>query len=222
MSTESGGKANYYKKAILLVVALIIAGFAAFNVLPYVVVSLPPDSWTLAKSDVIIVLGTPATREGKAGPTMRERVLKGVEIFKQGYASNLIFTGAAAHNSHVEATVMSQLAQSEGVSPDHIVEEREAKNTYQNAFYSVKIMRDHNWRSAIVVSSPAHVRRANFIFSQYPIKYCVVECKNPAELSPWMLFLSDQRDKSSLLGTVFSGKAKTIGLTAEQVKEISK
>lgn len=222
MSTGSGGSLSFYKKAILLVVSLVVIGFAAFNLLPLIVVQLPADSWTLKNSDVIIVLGTPATRDGKAGPTMRERVLKGVELFKQGYAPNLIFTGAAAHNPHIEAEVMSQLAQSQGVTPDHIITENFAKNTYQNAFYSVKIMREHNWSSAIIVSSPAHVRRANFIFSQYPIKYCVVECKNPEEVSPWLLFLSDQRDKGTLLGTVFSGKAKIIGLTAEQVKEISK
>ncbi len=213
---------NLFKKAILVVVALIMLGFVTFNVLPLIVVSLPAESWQLVKSDVIIVLGTPATRDGKPSPIMRERVLKGVQLFKNGFAPNLIFTGAAAHNPHIEAEIMSRLAQSEGVSAERIVTENFAQNTYQNAFNSVKIMRQHNWNSAIIVSSPAHVRRANFIFSQYPIKHCVVECKNPVEVSPWTLLLQDQRDKGSLLGTVFSGHAKTFGLTAEQIKELDK
>lgn len=221
VGSDSKRGLTFFKKAILFIIALIILGFAAFNALPLIVVSLPTNSWQLVKSDVIIVLGTPATRDGQPSPTMRERVLKGVELFKKGFAPNLIFTGAAAHNPHIEAEVMSQLAQSEGVPAGHIITENFAQNTYQNAFNSVKIMREHNWNSAVIISSPAHVRRANFIFSHYPIKYCVVECKSPAEVSQWMLFLQDQRDKGTLLATVFSGRAKTIGLTAEQIKELA-
>lgn len=59
---------NLFKKAILVVVALIMLGFVTFNVLPLIVVSLPAESWQLVKSDVIIVLGTPATRDGKPSP----------------------------------------------------------------------------------------------------------------------------------------------------------
>ena len=133
--------------------------------------SLPLSNTSAAHFDTIIVLGYPARKDGTPRPEMRERVVEGVREYKAGVAPHMILTGGAAHNDYVEADVMAALARSQGVPADAIFEDRQAKDTIQNAFYSVQIMETHGWHSAEVVSSDSHLRRASLIFAHFPIDW---------------------------------------------------
>lgn len=53
-----------------------------------------------------------------------------------------------------------------GVPPDAIVVETQSRNTYENAVNSAEIIRDRGWRSAILVTSGAHMPRALAAFSK--------------------------------------------------------
>jgi uncharacterized SAM-binding protein YcdF (DUF218 family) len=130
------------------------------------------------KFDVILVLGNPAKSDGSIGPLARSRVLKGIEQYRAGVAPVLLLTGGAVANQFVEANVMRNFAVSQGVPPDAVFAEGQARNTIQNAWYSWKIMQAHRWNSAVVVSSPSHLRRARLIFNHYPFA-----CR--LESAPW-------------------------------------
>jgi uncharacterized SAM-binding protein YcdF (DUF218 family) len=119
----------------------------------------------------LIVLGYPAFPDGTPRPEQRERVLEGVREYRAGVAPRIIMTGGAAHNHYVEAHVMAQLAESQGVPADAIIEEGQAHDTIQNAYYSVAIMQAHGWHSAEVVSSHSHLPRASLIFAHFPIAW---------------------------------------------------
>ncbi|MGA9718276.1 MAG: YdcF family protein, partial [Acidobacteriaceae bacterium] len=128
-----------------------------------------------------IVLGYPAKSDGTPRPEMRERVLEGVREYRAGVAPRLILTGGAARNHYVEAHVMAELAEAQGVPASAVIEEGQAKDTIQNAYYSVEIMRAHGWHSADVVSSPSHLRRASLIFAHFPITWRMHAAPWPAE-----------------------------------------
>lgn len=133
--------------------------------------SLPLSNTATTQFDTIIVLGYPAEEDGTPRPEMRERVMEGVREYRAGVAPRLIMTGGAAHNRYVEAHVMAQFAESQGVPASDIIEEGQAKDTIQNAYYSVQIMQKHGWHSAEVISSDSHLRRASLIFSRFPIEW---------------------------------------------------
>lgn len=118
--------------------------------------------------DTIIVLGYPAKDDGTISPDERERVLEAIREYKAGIAPSLIMTGGPAHNRFVEAHVMAAFAVTQGVPASAIIEEREARNTIQNIFYSSEIMRSRNWHSAEVITSSAHVSRAAMILQAFP------------------------------------------------------
>ncbi len=139
---------------------------------------------------------------------------------KAGFAPRLIMTGAAAHNKFVEADVMADEAIAEGVFHLSIVKEPKALNTYQNAFNSYQIMKTYHWNSAIIVSSPEHLLRANYIFSHYPIRYYMSPCDEPAEVSWWKRLEFDQREKFFLLADIVLNKGITLGLKPEQAKDM--
>ena len=90
-------------------------------------------------------------------------------------------------NQFVEAQVMQQFAQSQGVPASAIFAEGQSRNTIQNAYYSYKIMQAHDWNSALVVSSPSHLRRASLIFSHYPLAWQMHAAPWPADFPLWKL-----------------------------------
>jgi uncharacterized SAM-binding protein YcdF (DUF218 family) len=161
----------------LVVVALIIAAF--------VYQAIPSHNTALTHFDTIIVLGTPANADGTPSPEQRDRTLEGVREFKAGIAPHLILTGGPAHNQFVEAHVMAGLAIAQGVPPSAVIEEDQAQNTVQNIFYSERIMAQHDWTSAEVVSSPSHLPRTALILEHFPISWRTHAAPWPPEYTFW-------------------------------------
>lgn len=97
------------------------------------------------KADVIIILrGDPV------------RTQFGISLYHQGYAPYILFT------SSTEA--LKEQAIGENVPEKAIILDPHARNTYENAIYSKALMGQYNLRSAIVVSSNYHMRRADLTF----------------------------------------------------------
>jgi uncharacterized SAM-binding protein YcdF (DUF218 family) len=131
----------------------------------------PVSNTNLTRFDAIIVLGSPADSDGNPSPHQLARVTEAVHEYERGVAPRLIMTGGAAANRFVEAQVMARTAHAEGIPDAAIVVEPEARDTIENACYSVRIMKEHGWRSAEVVSSPSHLPRAGMIFSHLPVEW---------------------------------------------------
>jgi uncharacterized SAM-binding protein YcdF (DUF218 family) len=133
----------------------------------------PLGNTSATRFDALIVLGSPPDAEGNPTPVQLSRVTEAVHEYERGVASHLILTGGTTHGSYVEAEVMARVAEAQGVPASSIVVEPQALDTIQNACYSVRIMKAHGWRSAEVISSISHLRRAGLIFSRLPIDWRV-------------------------------------------------
>ncbi len=125
----------------------------------------------LEKYDVIIVLGIPANNNCKPGEIMKNRVEKGVALYKLGLAQKIIFTGSSVRNNCYEANVMAEYAIAIGVPKENIIKENKALNTFENAHYSVIKMKELNFTSAAIVTSQAHIKRSCAIFSKFNIDF---------------------------------------------------
>lgn len=153
--------------------------------------STPLGNTEQVRFDTIIVLGYPANADGTPAPIQVERVSEGVRQYRAGVASTLIMTGGPAHNRYTEAAVMAQIARSQGVPPSAVLEEPQAQNTIQNAYYSVQIMKAHGWKSAEVVSSGSHLPRASLIFAHFPVRYRMQGARPSTEVAfyqPWIFY----------------------------------
>jgi uncharacterized SAM-binding protein YcdF (DUF218 family) len=131
----------------------------------------PASNTSLSRFDAIIVLGYPADSDGNPTPEMLARVTEGVREYERGVAPHLILSGGAAHNQFVEARVMAATAHAQGIPLSAIFVEPEAKDTIQNACYSLRIMQAHDWRSAEVVSSASHLPRTGIILGNLPLEW---------------------------------------------------
>jgi uncharacterized SAM-binding protein YcdF (DUF218 family) len=121
--------------------------------------------------DAIVVLGHPADDDGNPTPEQLARVTEAVREYERGVAPRILFSGGAAANRFVEADVMARVAAAQGIPPSAIFVETKAQDTIQNACYSARVMSNHGWRSAEVVSSEYHLPRASMIFGHTRLEW---------------------------------------------------
>lgn len=108
--------------------------------------------------DVIICLGSANKKE------MKIRAKKSCELYHRSLAGSIIFTGGSKR-SPTEAELMASIAIEQNISREDIIIERKARSTIGNAVYSNEIMDKKGFESAIVVTSPHHIRRTKYLFS---------------------------------------------------------
>lgn len=125
------------------------------------------DKYKCMNFDVIIVLGSPANQDGTPSYVMKYRVEKAIDLFDQGCASRVLFTGGAVKNQFIEAEIMARYAGELGLPQNVILQEKHSTNTIENAKNSISIMLERKWNKAAIVTSPYHTRRTMMIFEYY-------------------------------------------------------
>jgi len=79
-------------------------------------------------------------------------------LMQAGLGDRFITSGAAVHNSYVEAATLRDLLIARGVPAAQITTELQARHTDENIYYSTQLMAAQAWRSALVVSDdPGHL-----------------------------------------------------------------
>lgn len=106
-------------------------------------------------SDAIVVI---------SGDEQMARFQEGVSLYERGMGKYLVFSGAAFDNGTSNADVMRDLAVQRGVPDAAILEEPLGEDTWGNAVYTLQVLQKHDLRSAILVTSPYHARRAKMTF----------------------------------------------------------
>ena len=154
---------------LILAILLLIFCLLGWGILALLLA--PTSNTSLTRFDAIIVLGYPADSDGNPSPEMLARVTEAVHEYERGIAPRLILTGAAVHNGFIEARVMAATAHAQGIPESAIFVEPQARDTIQNACYSTRIMKEHGWNSAEVVSGASHLPRAGIIFSEMPLEW---------------------------------------------------
>lgn len=116
-----------------------------------------PDAQCQAADAIIVVSGGDTT----------SRVAHGIELYTQGWADILIFSGAAQDKSGPSnAATMRKQALDAGVPAEVIVLDEEAVNTQQNAENTQSITSERNLKRVILVTSGYHQRRASLEFNK--------------------------------------------------------
>jgi uncharacterized SAM-binding protein YcdF (DUF218 family) len=169
--------------------SILAGGLAIFALMAWAVLAralAPRGNTQQSQFDVLIVLGNPADADGNPTPIEQARVAEAVHEYERGAAPRMIFTGAAVANHFVEAQVMKHAAEAQGIPATAIIAETQARNTIENACNSLRIMQNHGWDSAEVVTSPYHLPRAAMIFGRLPLKWRMQAASAPETASEWL------------------------------------
>ncbi|MBD9537413.1 MAG: YdcF family protein [Stenotrophomonas sp.] len=114
-----------------------------------------------APADAIIVLGA-AAYDAKPSPVFEERIRHGLDLYRQGYAPKLIFTGGfgGSRARFSESQVARRYALKQKIPAEDILIETRSRTTRQNLVEARRVMAQNDMHRVIVVSDPLHMARA--------------------------------------------------------------
>jgi uncharacterized SAM-binding protein YcdF (DUF218 family) len=113
--------------------------------------------------DAIIVLGSAVWPGERASPSLYARTQHAIALYRAGYAPALILCGGLGNNPPTEAEVMRRLAVSAGVPVDVLFVEDKSHSTEESLTNAKALMDARGWHSALIVSDPFHLLRAETI-----------------------------------------------------------
>ncbi len=141
------------KRAVWLVVLVICLTIA----LPLFVGWYLSPQDPIEKADAIVTV---------SGGDNNARIKKTVELYKEGWSPIVIYSGAAAEGSISNAAAMRNISVKMGVPRSDILIEEDSKDTTENASFTAKIIKENNYKSIILVTSPYHQRRTVDLFKK--------------------------------------------------------
>lgn len=118
----------------------------------------PVEGTACASADAIVVV---------SGGDTKSRTAAGIELYKNGWANALVFSGAAQDKSGPSnAAAMRLQALEAGVPAEVIFVDEEGETTRQNAANTQTIFQTNGFDDVILVTSGYHQRRASLEFEQ--------------------------------------------------------
>ena len=127
----------------------------------------------VVKADAIVVLAGGAYDDGTLGPTSLMRTLHGAELYREGLAAKVIFSGGNMLRHRISTTIsekMAALATRLGVPPRAQLIDGVSLRTRSNAVETKRIMDENGLKDVLLVTSATHMRRAMLTFEKLGIK----------------------------------------------------
>lgn len=147
---------TFIKRSLIGSTALIFSFFIinAFRIHEY------SKIYTQEKADVAIVLGA-GTNNGNLSPVFRERINHAIYLYKKQLVNQIIFTGGyGTDQATSDSQIAKQYAIKMGVSPTDLIIEEKSRYTVENLIESKNIMDSLNYKTALLISDPLHMKRA--------------------------------------------------------------
>ena len=168
----------------------------------------------LMTSDLIVVLGGGAYENGVLTRASMERLIHGLMLYRQGYASRIAFVGGTIRSRPekvvhtlsgsetgeaidvVESEIMAKISDTLGIPPSMFFVERESTNTYTNLEAVKSYMEDNKLSTCLIVTSPTHILRAMEVSRKLGL-----ECY-PAPVDNYIPYRDSPEDRISLMAEV--------------------
>lgn len=139
--------------------------------------SKPSSKAGCDKADAIVAV---------SGGDTSARTKSAIDLFRNGWADKLIFSGAAADPySESNAASMRKQAVAAGIPEDAILLEESSRNTRENASNTQAILEKHNIKNVILTTSPYHERRATLEFKLAANSDSIKLRSKPADEKSW-------------------------------------
>ena len=128
----------------------------------------------LPKAEAIVVLGGGVDSQSSPRPLPEvnqagDRIIYGAWLYNEGYAEKVLLNGGVVpwlgpETSKTEAQSMADLMMMLNVPEDAFLLEEQSRNTYENAFYTRKMLDEVGINKILLVTSAAHMPRSMRLF----------------------------------------------------------
>ena len=185
---------------MLLLVLVVVWGYR----------TVPRSNNNDPQEDALLVLGSPARKDGTVSAAERWRVDEAVREFRAGRAPQILFSGGAAANRFVEAQVMGAYAERQGVPASAVFEEGGSTTTVENVRNSLPILLGHGWRRVEVISSVEHLPRAALLLEGTPLLWRVHVAPTPGRSRAQLLGAKAEEAVGVTLMRIFGMRVEPI------------
>ena len=153
------------KLLIIFAILIIIGIIYVFGVNAYVKLStksqiIEENEYSKLKDiDCILVLGAGVWGD-EPSPMLRDRILKGVDLYKQGVSQKMIMSGDHGREDYDEVNIMKKYAIDNGVKSEDIFMDHAGFSTYDSIYRAKEIFKS---KKILIVTQKYHLYRALYI-----------------------------------------------------------
>ncbi len=138
---------------------------------------LPPQNIPAADAIVVLGGGTDADLYPRLGVEVNgagDRVLYTAKLYKEGKAAHILLSGGEItwlnDTSSTPAQEMASILKDMGVPAEALWLESRSQNTYENAYFSAKILGENQIHKILLITSAMHMPRAVALFQKQGIE----------------------------------------------------
>ena len=158
---------NYYhrsKTGIRILFFSITASYAIVFYTPFLWYLSNPliSNIPASNSDVIVIFGGHGEFDYK-NFSFQDRVKDAIKLYNSGYSDNIIVSSGKTY----EITMINALLKDNKVPSSSIIIDKGASNTYKSANQVIKILNNRNWKSALLITSKYHAKRATLVWAHH-------------------------------------------------------
>lgn len=120
----------------------------------------------LQKADVAVVFGNKIELTGQPSARLQARLDRAIEVYKQGFVSQIIVSGGIGVEGFDEAQVMKDYLIAHQIPATQIITDNRGNDTYLTVKNCTNILPAHNLHSVMIISQYFHISRARLAFKQ--------------------------------------------------------
>jgi vancomycin permeability regulator SanA len=140
-------------------------------------------------ADVIVVLGARVYADGRCSDALADRVRTGCELYLDGFADKLIFSGGPGDGAIHETEAMRQMAIGMGVPSEAIILDKEGVSTQATVTNSCQMFDRSEFNRVLVVSHFYHLPRIKMTYQRHQREVYTVPAKESYVLTKLPLFM---------------------------------
>lgn len=125
-------------------------------------------------ADCALVLGASVNADGEPSPMLRDRLDKGIELYRKGFVKKLLFSGDNGQTEYNEVEAMKRYALDKGVKKEDIFLDHAGFSTYESVYRAQAIF---NVKSTIIVTQDYHEYRALYIAEKLGLSAVGIKCE---------------------------------------------
>jgi vancomycin permeability regulator SanA len=129
------------------------------------------------RADVIVVFGAKVYEDGSLSSILEERVQTGCDLYHQGLARQILFSGGPGVGQVYEADGMRTRAIELGVPESAILVDLNGLDTESTAINTLRTGQSRQWNRILAVSQPFHLPRIKLAFHRQGSEVYTVPAK---------------------------------------------
>lgn len=125
------------------------------------------EAAALTDVDCILVLGCQVKDDGTPSDMLRDRLMRGIEVYNLGAAPKLLMSGDHGREEYDEVGTMKQYAIEAGIASEDIFMDHAGFSTYESVYRAKEIFQADK---IIIVTQEYHLYRALYIAKQLGVE----------------------------------------------------